>query len=139
MKFSSRKPEDIDINVTSLIDVVLLLLIFFMVSTRFVEHSQLKLSLPVASPAASARDPAVIEVSIDRQQQYYINGKALVNTSLTTLEQALREAASGRESPTVVISADRETGFQRVVDVMDAASKVGLTRVSFPTTARAAE
>ena len=137
MKFSSRRPEEIDINVTSLIDVVLLLLIFFMVSTRFVEHSQL--TLPVASPAASARDPAVIEVSIDRQQQYYVDGKALINTSPRLLEQALREAAAGRESPTVVISADRETGFQRVVDVMDAASKVGLTRISFPTKAREAE
>lgn len=139
MKFSNRRPEEIDINVTSLIDVVLLLLIFFMVSTRFVEHSQLKLTLPVASPAASTRDPAVIEVSIDRQQQCYVDGKALVNTSPRLLEQALREAAAGRESPTVVISADRETGFQRVVDVMDAASKVGLTRISFPTKAREAE
>lgn len=139
MKFSSRKPDDIDINVTSLIDVVLLLLIFFMVSTRFVEHSQLKLTLPVASPAASAREAAVIEVSIDRQQQYYVDGKALVNTSPGLLEQALREAAAGRESPTVVISADRETGFQRVVDVMDAAGKAGLTRISFPTKAREAE
>jgi biopolymer transport protein ExbD len=138
MKFSSRKTEDIDINVTSLIDVVLLLLIFFMVSTRFVEHSQLKLTLPSASAAASTKPPAVIEVAIDHQSQFYVGGKALVNGQVDTLVQALREAAGGNE-PTVVISADRDTNFQRIVDVMDAAGKAGLSHVSFPTKVRDAE
>ena len=138
MKFSSRKTEDIDINVTSLIDVVLLLLIFFMVSTRFVEHSQLKLTLPSASAAASGQPPAGIEVAIDHQSQFYVGGKALVNGQVDTLVQALREAAGGNE-PTVVISADRDTNFQRIVDVMDAAGKAGLSHVSFPTKVRDAE
>jgi biopolymer transport protein ExbD len=138
MKFSSRKSEDIDINVTSLIDVVLLLLIFFMVSTRFVEHSQLKLTLPSASAAPSGQNPAVIEVAIDHQAQFYVGGKALVNGQVDTLVQALREAAGGNE-PTVVISADRDTNFQRIVDVMDAAGKAGLSHVSFPTKVRDAE
>ena len=138
MKFSSRKTEDIDINVTSLIDVVLLLLIFFMVSTRFVEHSQLKLTLPSASAAASTKPPAVLEVAIDHQAQFYVGGKALVNGQVDTLVQALREAAGGNE-PTVVISADRDTNFQRIVDVMDAAGKAGLSHVSFPTKVRDAE
>ena len=138
MKFSSRKTEDIDINVTSLIDVVLLLLIFFMVSTRFVEHSQLKLTLPSASAAASTKPPAVIEVAIDHQSLFYVGGKALVNGQVDTLVQALREAAGGNE-PTVVISADRDTNFQRIVDVMDAAGKAGLSHVSFPTKVRDAE
>jgi len=138
MKFSSRKTEDIDINVTSLIDVVLLLLIFFMVSTRFVEHSQLKLTLPSASAGASGQAPEVIEVAIDHQAQFYVSGKALVNGQVDTLVQALREAAGGN-APTVVISADRDTNFQRIVDVMDAAGKAGLSHVSFPTKVRDAE
>jgi biopolymer transport protein ExbD len=139
MKFSSRKTEEIDINVTSLIDVVLLLLIFFMVSTRFVEHSQLKLTLPSASAAASGQTPEVIEVAIDHQAQFYVGGKALVNGQVDTLVQALREAAGSGNEPTVVISADRDTNFQRIVDVMDAAGKAGLSHVSFPTKVRESE
>jgi biopolymer transport protein ExbD len=80
----------------------------------------------------------VIEVAIDHQAQFYVGGKALVNGQVDTLVQALREAAGGN-APTVVISADRDTNFQRIVDVMDAAGKAGLSHVSFPTKVRDAE
>lgn len=139
MKFSARRSEDIDINVTSLIDVVLLLLIFFMVSTRFVDQAQLKVTLPQSNAEKTNKEPSVIEVSIDRKQQVYIAGKAVVNDQIQTLKQALQDAAATREEPTVVISADRDTNFQRVVDVMDAASQAGLSHVSFPTKVRDAE
>lgn len=139
MKFSARRSEDIEINVTSLIDVVLLLLIFFMVSTRFVDQSQLKVTLPQSNAEVSNKAPSVVEVSISRNQHVYIAGKAVVNDQIQTLKQALLEAAARLEEPTVVISADRDTNFQRVIDVMDAASQAGLSHVSFPTKVRDAE
>jgi biopolymer transport protein ExbD len=132
MKFRSRRPDDVDINLTSLIDVVLLLLIFFMVSTRFVEGSKIDLTLPAASAQAASPLPVVINVSIDRQAQCYVAGRPLINGAVDTIRLALLEASASLKDPVVVISADRETNFQRVVDVMDAARQANLTHVTFP-------
>ena len=139
MKFRSRRPDDIDINLTSLIDVVLLLLIFFMVSTRFVEQSKIDLTLPAASLEAPAQLPVVVEVSINRQAQCYVAGRALVDARVDTIRRALLDASASLKDPVVVISADRETDFQRVVDVMDAARQANLTRVTFPLKVREPE
>jgi len=140
MRFQQRRSEDIDINVTSLIDVVLLLLIFFMVSTRFVEQSKIDLTLPSATREAPDRLPSTIELAIDSRGQVFIDGKALVNTQIQTIRQALAEARrekSDKGEPVVVISADRATAFQLAVDAMDAARLEGLTRVTFPMNVRA--
>ncbi len=139
MRFQARRTEDIDINVTSLIDVVLLLLIFFMVSTRFVDQSKIDLILPSASKETPDKLSAVIEISIDRRGQVYVEGKALVNGKVDTIRQALVDAKSGRDEPTVVINADRATEFQLAVDAMDAARLAGLTRVTFPMKVRDSE
>lgn len=139
MKFRARRPDDIDINVTSLIDVVLLLLIFFMVSTRFVEHARIDLTLPGASGESGPRQPAVIEVAIDTHQTVFVDGQALVNRQADTLERALHAAAERHQDPVVVISADRAVDFQTVVDVMDAARHAGLARMTFPITRRERE
>jgi biopolymer transport protein ExbD len=133
MNFRPRPREDIEVNITSLIDVVLLLLIFFMVSTRFVEESRIELALPSASSHPVGSEPDAIEVVIDRHGQFFVNGKSLVSARLETLVQALTEAKGKAHDPVVVISADRTTDFQRAVDAMDAARKVGLFRVTFPT------
>ena len=139
MKFRSRPPDDIDINVTSLIDVVLLLLIFFMVSTRFVDQSKIDLTLPSASKEAPEKLPEVIEISIDRRGQFYVRGKALVNGKVETILQALREARGKLSDPTVVINADRTSDFQLAVDAMDAARQAGLFRITFPMNVREQE
>jgi len=139
MRFQPRRIEDIDINVTSLIDVVLLLLIFFMVSTRFVEQSKIDLTLPSASRETPARHPSTIEISIDRRGQVWVGGKALVNGAVDTIRQALVDARAGQEDPTVVINADRTTDFQLAVDAMDAARQAGLTKVTFPMKVREGE
>jgi biopolymer transport protein ExbD len=139
MRFQPRRVEDIDINVTSLIDVVLLLLIFFMVSTRFVEQSKIDLTLPSASRETPARLSSTIEISIDRRGQVWVGGKALVNGAVDTIRQALVDARAGREDPTVVINADRTTDFQLAVDAMDAARQAGLTKVTFPMKVREGE
>lgn len=139
MRFQQRRSEDIDINVTSLIDVVLLLLIFFMVSTRFVEQSKIDLTLPSASAEAPNKLPATIEIAIDSKGQVFVDGKALVNAKVGTLRQALADAKAakaGKEQPVVVISADRATAFQLAVDAMDAARLEGLTQVTFPMNVR---
>jgi biopolymer transport protein ExbD len=136
VNFRPRRNDDVELNVTSLIDVVLLLLIFFMVSTRFIEESKIDLTLPSASEQPVDRAPEMIELVIDKRGQVFVNGAALVNTKLETMQQALTEAKTHSRDPMVVISADRESHFQLVVDAMDAARLSGLYRITFPTTAR---
>jgi len=136
MNFRPRRQEDIEVNVTSLIDVVLLLLIFFMVSTRFVDESKIDLQLPSASEHPVDTEPDAIEIVIDKRGQFFVNGSALVNGKPETLEAALREAKGKARDPMVIISADRATDFQSAVDAMDAARGVGLYRVTFPTARR---
>lgn len=139
MRFRARRDEDIDINVTSLIDVVLLLLIFFMVSTRFVEQSKIDLTLPSASKETPDKLPEVIEISIDRNNQFFVDGKALVNGKVETIQQALQDARSRFKAPTVVINADRGTTMQLAVDAMDAARLAGLYKITFPMKVRDSE
>ncbi|MGD9603084.1 MAG: ExbD/TolR family protein [Gammaproteobacteria bacterium] len=136
MNFRPRRHEDVEVNITSLIDVVLLLLIFFMVSTRFVDESKIDLQLPSASEHPVDTEPDAIEIVIDKRGQFFVNGSALVNGKPETLEAALREAKGKARDPMVIISADRATDFQSAVDAMDAARVVGLFRVTFPTARR---
>lgn len=139
MRFQQRRTEDIDINVTSLIDVVLLLLIFFMVSTKFVDPSKIDLVLPSASRETPDKLPATIDIAIDRRGQVFVDGKALVNAKIDTLRQALaaaKAAHAGGAEPVVVVNADRGTAFQLAVDAMDAARLEGLTHVTFPMSVR---
>lgn len=136
MNFRSKHQDDAGIEVVPLIDVILLLVIFFMVSTRFVKESEIKLTLPAASAETKSESPATIDIAIDRKGQFFVKGQALVNSRLATIEQALREAKPAAGEPIVVISADREATHQAVIDAMDAARRVGLYHITFPTTAR---
>lgn len=140
MRFkSARQHDDVEINVTSLVDVILLLLIFFMVSTRFIDESKLDLVLPSASQTPVDKIPDAIEIVIEKKGQFFINGKALVNAKIATIQQALVELKHEVRDPMVVISADRNAPFQLAVDAMDAARLAGLFRVTFPTTVRDSE
>ena len=125
--------EPADINLTPLIDVVFLLLIFFMVSTTFERDSELSIELPAASAEAQKRQPDSIEVTIDAQGRFYVNGRQLLNTQSKTLRQALRSAAGDIDSPPVIISADANTPHQAVVQIMDAARELGFVRLTFAT------
>ena len=129
-----RTDERVDINLTPLIDVVFLLLIFFMVSTTFDRHANLKVELPEASApiAQQQQDPVVI--SIDVEGNYFINDRQLVNTTLETLKIALRKTVADKEEDVpLVLRADAKTPHQSVVRAMDAASQLGLTRLSIAT------
>ena len=133
MNFRPRGEEEVDVNLTPLIDVVFLLLIFFMVSTTFIRESEIQLTLPEASADVRENPPDIIEVAIDASGRYFVNGNALINTQLATIRQVLNEVRPTDVEPVVIISADAKASHQAVVTVMDAARQVGLTRSTFPT------
>jgi biopolymer transport protein ExbD len=125
--------EPVDINLTPLIDVVFLLLIFFMVSTTFNRDSELSIELPAASADAQQQQIDAIEVAIDAKGRFYVNGRQLLNTQAKTLRQALQAAAGDSDSPPIILSADAMTPHQAVVQVMDAARELGFVRLTFAT------
>ena len=134
MKFRRRRQDDVGVDLTPLIDVVFLLLIFFMVSTTFIRETQLKIALPEASGELQEIEEDLIEITIDRAGDYAVNGRLLVNHELDTLMRALREVLAERDHATrVVVTADATAQHQAVVRAMDAAGRVGLTRVSITT------
>lgn len=133
MNLRPEPKEPVDINLTPLIDVVFLLLIFFMVSTTFNRDSELSIELPAASAEAQQRQPESIEVAIDAQGRFYVNGRQLLNTQSKTVRQALRSAAGDNDSPPIIISADAKTPHQAVVQIMDAARELGFVRLTFAT------
>ena len=134
MRLSPRRKESPDINLTPLIDVVFLLLIFFMVSTTFQRESELGIELPEASATADPTRKRYLEVSVDAKGRFYLDGRPLVNTRTATLVQALEAAAEELGGgPPVVVSADANTPHQAVMAVLDAAQRVGLTRLRFAT------
>jgi len=133
MNLRKFRREEMSVNLTPLIDVVFLLLIFFMVTTTFREESEIKIDLPQASnqPIEQAGNP--VEVIIDRDGRFYIDQKLVINTQLDTLKRALRKAKGDRKNPPVIISADANSPHQSVVTAMDAARQVGLVRMSIAT------
>jgi biopolymer transport protein ExbD len=133
MNFQPRNEQEIDVNLTPLIDVVFLLLIFFMVSTTFVRESEIDLTLPEASEEQREVPLDKIDVAVDKNGQYFVNGQALINSQLATMKTALRQLITSDGDPLVIISADAQASHQSVVTVMDAARQVGLVRITFPT------
>ena len=126
--------EEVHINLTPLIDVVFLLLIFFMVTTTFNRYAELKIQLPEASADPQHKQEILVELVIDSSGRYYINGRAVVNTRPKTLIAALRKAIEGDQNPTMIIRADALTPHQSVVTAMDSANRVGVSRLSIATT-----
>ncbi len=131
MKLRHSKKEAPEVNITPLIDVVFLLLIFFMVSTTFQREAELSIELPEASSQAQEAEDQRIEIAIDATGRYFVNGRPLVNRQPQTIRKALQQASEGRKSVPVVISADANTPHQAVVTVMDAARQLGLVRLTF--------
>jgi biopolymer transport protein ExbD len=128
------KSSEPDVNITPLIDVVFLLLIFFMVSTTFERESEIEVTLPEAAIDAPVEEEFVIEVTINAQGTYFVNGQRVINTQTTTLKQAMLKVAEGRQDPPIIVSADANTTHQAVVRVMDAARQLGFVHLSFATT-----
>ena len=134
MKFRRRPRNEVSIELTPLIDVVFLLLIFFMVSTTFIRETQLELELPEASGDLQQPEEQSIVIVIAEDGTYAVNDQALVNSQLATLMRALREQiGEGDASRQLIITADANATHQAVVRAMDAAGRLGLTRLSITT------
>jgi biopolymer transport protein ExbD len=134
MNFRRPRRDEVGVDLTPLIDVVFLLLIFFMVSTTFIRETQLRIDLPEASGELQEIEDEVIEITVDRRGDYAVNDRLLVNNELATLLRALREVVAERDpSSRVIITADANASHQAVVRAMDAAGQVGLSRISITT------
>ena len=130
MNFKRKNFENIELNLTPLIDVVFIMLIFFMVTTTFNRETQLKIELPQAS-GEQKKAVDLLEVIIDSKSRFFVNQKELVNSGITTLKKALKQAAGDGESLSLLISADGQATHQSVITVLDAASQLGLVNVTF--------
>lgn len=128
-----HKEETVDVNLTPLIDVVFLLLIFFMVTTTFDRHAKLKVSLPESSAKITQQQSDPLVLSIDAKGNYFINDRQVVNQSLDTLKQALQKVTGENSDMALVLRADANTPHKSVVRAMDAASQLGLTKLSIAT------
>ena len=133
MNFRSGRREELNLDITPLIDVVFLLLIFFMVSTTFEHSSEINITLPSSSKEVKQAKPNAVNVGLDSHGNVYINDKALVNAQLETIKIALSDALVGLNEPPIIISADADATHQSVVRVMDAARQLGLVKITFAT------
>lgn len=133
-----EEQDDTNIELTPLIDVVFLLLIFFMISTTFTKETSLKINLPESSGEASAEQPLSVEVQIGAASEYAIAAssdgvsKPLVNSNRETLKRALSEF-KGDNKLLLIIRADRKAPHESVIRVMDVAQEIGLSNVTFAT------
>lgn len=134
MNLRIRPRAEPEVNLTSLIDVVLLLLIFFMVSTSFVKQSQISIRLPQADSAAVVEEkPEQLEIMITEQGTYLVNGRELVNSRPETIRNALEKLSDGDTTLPLTISADASAKHQHVVTAMDVAGRLGFTQISIAT------
>ena len=134
MKFSHQQQEPLNINLTPLIDVVFLLLIFFMVTTTFTRESQLEVNLPEASSAqVASQERDRIDILINADGLYSVNGQPLVNAQAETLRRAVIELAGDQRQIPYVITADAQTPHQAVVSAMDVAGKLGFSQLRITT------
>ncbi|HIF87850.1 MAG TPA: biopolymer transporter ExbD [Gammaproteobacteria bacterium] len=133
MKFKRRIREELTINITPLIDVVFLLLIFFMVTTTFSSETRLLVNLPEATAVMAETPPAQIEILVTRDGKYLINGQALVNSRIDTLMRGLALESAGDIMLPILLIADAEATHQSVITAMDAIGQSGFTRMNIAT------
>lgn len=129
----TKRDRDLEVNITPLIDVVFLLLIFFMVSTTFQRESEITIELPESSGEVAESEKKVIEISIDNQGRYFVNQRRIKDSDIKTLKQAITLTRGETKEPKLIISADKMTPHQAVVRAMDAARQLGLVHLTFAT------
>lgn len=133
MNLRPHKREDPEVSLTPLIDVVFLLLIFFMVTTTFRKESEYEIVLPEASQEPVPVEQQRLVVSIDATGSYSINDQRLSDNALATLRQALADAVGDEPDQPLILRADADTPHQAVVRALDAAGQVGLNRIAIAT------
>jgi biopolymer transport protein ExbD len=134
MNLLSRSREEPEINLTSLIDVVLLLLVFFMVSTSFVREAEINIRLPEANAQpVDESDPEVLEIGITATGSYLLNGRELVNSDRRRLRAAIERVMGERRDIDVIIRADAESALQATATAMSVAGELGFTSINLAT------
>jgi biopolymer transport protein ExbD len=131
--FRRQSKQHDEINLTPLIDVVFLLLIFFMVSTTFTKETHLKVDLPEAEGQQAPQPQDKIEVMISADGNYAVNGESLVNSQMQTLLTAIEVKGQGNKELPFIITADANVPYEKVVQVMDAAGRLGYTNLTMTT------
>ncbi|OEC34966.1 biopolymer transport protein ExbD [Pseudomonas cuatrocienegasensis] len=135
MKFRRKPRENVEINLASLIDVVFILLLFFVVTTTFTRETQLKVDLPEAASGTPPEQTELkqLEILIAADGSFSLNAKALLKSDLDTLMAALQKESEGDNSLPLTISADAMTPHQAVITAMDAAGKLGFAHLRITT------
>ena len=134
MNFRRRRPpEDPEINLIPFIDVLLVILIFLMLTTTYSKVSELKINLPTANAQASKSRPAEVVVLVAADGRYMVNQRMLAGRGIETLAASLSQVAGNAKDTVVIINADAQASHQSVINVMDAARRVGLTQLTFAT------
>lgn len=128
-----RSREEPEINLIPMIDVMLVVIIFLMLTTTYARFSGLEINLPSAEAGKPADQPNEIEVAVTAAGQIVVNQQALSSSDVRFIVEALKRAANGRQDPVIVISADAKSTHQSVVDVMQAAQSAGYPHISFTT------
>lgn len=135
MKFTRQPVEEAAVNLTPLIDVVFLLLIFFMVSTTFTKERELSVNLPLATGEEAVQQVKYIEISISVDGEYAVNGRRLVNRDPETLRKSIIDVAQGDNELPLIIAGDKDTPYQSIVTAMDVAGQLGFSKQSLTTQA----
>jgi len=133
VKFPRQPVEPVDVNLTPLIDVVFLLLIFFMVSTTFTRERELTVELPEATAEAAIETDLRIEIEVSADGEYAVNAQRLVNRDSETLIKAIKNVSQGNNKLPLIITADAKTPHQAVVTAMDVAGQLGFVHLRITT------
>ena len=133
MKFRRQSQQEVSVNLTPLIDVVFLLLIFFMVSTTFTRETELQIDLPEAEGTKAEQETERIEVEISSDGVYSINGERLEGVEREALNERIQSVADGSSDLPFIITADADARHELVVRAMDVAGSLGFTGLSIST------
>jgi len=134
MRLGATRNDDFEINVISLIDVMLTLLMFFVMTTTFVQHSAMKVTLPEASETTGEAQREALIIMVDANSHYFVDNNEVLNPALDTLKEAIARIAGDNRDRQVVLRADAMTPHQAVVTAMDALGQLGFTHLSIATT-----
>lgn len=137
MNFRPRRESKPELNLIPLIDVLIVLLIFLVLTTTFSREAALHIRLPEAGAPGSEKKG--VDLTIDAQGNYSVDGHRVVNSRIETLKQALKQAAGSEKDPSIVVSADKITQHQAVMSALDAASQLGFVHITFAAKAAGGE
>ena len=134
MRSSRRnRSDDIELNFIPLIDVLLVIIIFLMVTTTFAKLSEIKINLPVAEENTTKEKAVPINIMITEDGRYLINEKLVESVAIEDMANTLREIAQGKKDTPVIISADANARHQSIINMMEASRKAELSKIAFTT------